>query len=191
LEKQKIMELLSEEQLKLNNDFILKLVKDLNKIFRVYQRIDKTDENGIVIKTNAYKKPPNFFDSDDLNATTFNFYFRSDKDGCKVYTNCVGFYSLPKDFKYENIKSLGHLYEKYQTFGTTTKFVSSSYTRKFIESQIKINPNYENESDYKEQPGNWFNFKIPIISNEENRLNLFNDLVYLMEHNLFKKRNKI
>jgi hypothetical protein len=186
------MELLSEEELKSNNDFILKLVKDLNKIFRVYQRINKTSENGIIITINAYKKPKDFFDPDyNITKNTFNFIFSSTKYGCKVHTNCVGFYSLPKDFKFDNIKSLGHLYEKYESFGTTTQFVSSRYTKNFIECQIKNNPNYENESDHKEQPGNWFNFQIPIIPNEENHLDLFNDLVYLMEYNLFKKRNKI
>lgn len=183
------MELISEEQLKLNNNFVLKLVKDLNKIFRVYDRIVKTTDNGIIITTNPYRNPTNNkHDFDDLNRSTFNFYFRSDTTGCKVHTNCVGFYSLPKDFKYDNIKSLGHLYEKYQPFGTTTKFVTSSYTRKFIEAQLINNPNYEQEADHKEQPGNWFNFQIRFIPNEENRLDLFNDLVYLMEHNLFKKR---
>lgn len=179
--------LLTKEQVKIGSDFITELVKDLNKIFHVYNRID-INKHGISIRTNRYKKPKIYNNVADLySESVFNFKFNSHPKGCSVTTTSLGYYSPPKG--YEHIKSLGHLCEKYEPFGTTTNFSDGYFTKAFYERNRHI---YKStyEEHYKELPNNWVNFNIPIIPTEENHLDLFNDLVYIMEYNDYKKRIK-
>jgi hypothetical protein len=90
------------EEIKLNKQFALQLIKDLDRVFQTnYEVVD--DQNSVLIRMKRYASS-NWYSS---------FSFIVNKNGIKFRSNNLGYY-------YSNqFISLGKLYEKYKGNGTT------------------------------------------------------------------------
>ena len=154
------------EETKENKNFALSLIKDLEKVFYTNFRIeDNTDYTIIRIKTSA--------NNNDYGSYTFT----ANKDGIKFNANCLGYYSVSSGN--DHIKPLGKLYEKYKDIGATADkgFLDSTHRHGWVNFNIPIF-----RSDLH------INLNLPKLDNKERLLDTLKDIVYILEHNSYKKK---
>jgi hypothetical protein len=102
------------EEIKLNKQFALRLINDLDKVFQTnYEVID--DQDSVLIRMKKYPSS-NWYGS---------FSFSVNKNGIKFRSSNLGYYYSTQ------FKGLGKLYEKYRGNGTTcdSNFLLEGTTR--------------------------------------------------------------
>lgn len=154
------------EKTKQNKSFILSLIRDLDKVFYTNFEIeDNTNSTTIRIKASA-------------NSNGYGSYtFTTNKHGVKFNAKCLGYYSVSSGN--DHIKPLGKLYEKYKDIGASAdkSFLDSTYRHGWVNFNIPIFP-----SDLH------INLNLPKLDNKERLLDTLKDIVYILEHNSYKKK---
>lgn len=121
------------QEIKLNKEFALKLINDLDKVFQTNYDISD-EENSVTIRM---KVSPSYNWSGC-------FSFIVTKDGIKFHSRNLGYY------KNSPFKNLGELYEKYKDNGTKADsgfLTNSSSQHGFVQFVIPINRNGDNLKD--------------------------------------------
>jgi hypothetical protein len=113
--------------IKRNKAFALRIIKDLNKVFRTYERIeDAYDSTSIDMKRTS----------------TSNFYrcfsLLANKKGLFFIANCLGYYGVNDG---SSIKPLGFLYEKYKETSTADDSFEVRQDHGQVTIRIKLNEN--------------------------------------------------
>ena len=154
------------QETKENKSFVLSLIRDLDKVFHTNFEIeDNTNSTTIRIKASA-------------NSNTYGSYtFTANKDGVKFNAKCLGYYSVSSGN--DHIKPLGKLYEKYENIGATADkgFLDSTYRHGWVNFNIPIF-----RSDLH------INLNLPKLDNKERLLDTLKDIIYILEHNSYKKK---
>ena len=102
------------EEIKLNKQFALRLINDLDRVFQTnYEIVD--DQDSVVIRMKRFVSS-NWYGS---------FTFSVNKNGIKFRSTNLGYYES------KQFKELGKLYEKYKCNGTTcdSNFLDERATR--------------------------------------------------------------
>jgi hypothetical protein len=166
LESMDIDKVSAIEETKENKTFVLSLIRDLDKIFYTnFQIEDNTDSTTIRIKASS-------------NNNNYGSYtFSANKNGINFNANCLGYYSVKSGN--DHIKPLGKLYEKYKDIGTTADkdFLCSTYNHGWVNFKIPI---YRSDLH--------INLNLPKLDNKERLLDTLKDIIYILEHNSYKKR---
>lgn len=138
------------DEIKANKEFALKLIYDLDRVFQTnYEVVD--DQMSVTIRM---KRSPS-------NNWYRAFSFVATKDGINFYSSNLGYYNSTQ------FKSLGALYEKYKSNGTTcdTNFVMEGTSKH-----------------------GFVNFRIPIYRVGDDLKQTLQDIIYLMEQEQYRKR---
>jgi hypothetical protein len=113
--------------IKRNKAFALRILNDLSKVFRTYEKIeDEYDSTSIDMKRTS----------------TSNYYscfsLLSNKKGLFFNANCLGYYSVNDG---SSIKALGKLYEKYIDLSTADDSFKNRHDHGKVTIRIKLDEN--------------------------------------------------
>jgi hypothetical protein len=120
--------------IKRNKAFALRILNDLSKVFRTYEKIeDEYDSTSI-----------------DMKRTSTSNYYRcfslvSNKKGLFFDAVCLGYYSVGEG---SSIKALGKLYEKYIDLSTADDNFKLRHDHGYVTIRIKLD---ENDIDLNEK----------------------------------------
>ena len=120
--------------IKRNKAFALRILNDLSKVFRTYEKIeDEYDSTSI-----------------DMKRTSTSNYYRcfslvSNKKGLFFDAVCLGYYSVNEG---SSIKALGKLYEKYIDLSTADDNFKVRHDHGYVTIRIKLD---ENDIDLNEK----------------------------------------
>jgi hypothetical protein len=120
--------------IKRNKAFALRILNDLSKVFRTYEKIeDEYDSTSI-----------------DMKRTSTSNYYRcfslvSNKKGLFFNAVCLGYYSVNG---VSSIKALGKLYEKYIDLSTADDNFKVRHDHGYVTIRIKLD---ENDIDLNEK----------------------------------------
>jgi hypothetical protein len=120
--------------IKTNKAFALRIINDLRKVFRTYERIeDASDSTSIDMKRTS----------------TSNYYhcftLLANKKGLFFIANCLGYYSVGEG---STIKPLGKLYEKYIETSSADDNFKVRHDHGQVVIRIKLD---ENDIDLKDK----------------------------------------
>ena len=113
--------------IKTNKAFALRIINDLRKVFRTYERIqDECDSTSI-----------------DMKRTSTSNYYRcisllANKKGLFFIANCLGYYGVNNG---SSIKPLGFLYEKYKETSTADDSFEVRRDHGNVTIRIKLDEN--------------------------------------------------
>ena len=113
--------------IKTNKAFALRIINDLKKVFRTYERIeDLYDSTSIDMKRTS----------------TSNYYhcfsLLANKKGLFFIANCLGYYSVNEG---SSIKPLGFLYERYKELSTADDNFKVRHDHGQVVIRIKLDEN--------------------------------------------------
>jgi hypothetical protein len=120
--------------IKTNKAFALRIINDLRKVFRTYERIeDASDSTSIDMKRTSTS---NYYNC---------FSLLANKKGLFFIANCLGYYGKDDG---SSIKPLGKLYEKYIDLSTANDCFKVRHDHGQVVIRIKLD---ENDIDLKDK----------------------------------------